>query len=208
MVTWAEEFLRQVWPPATDVLIHALDGDTVRRSLLTERNYEMTVWGEVSRSMPIHATREAVRLPGGYRLHAMDPHAIADRQRLADLLNAAFRRDSHGEAEFKTFAEHAPSYRSELHLFAVAADASFAAHAATNLDTCNHSAIIEPVCTHPDHEGRGLARALVGEAVRRAGLLGAATAEVYPGLDQSLNRFYEKLGLRVVESGHYWRAPR
>ncbi len=207
MLAWAESTLSATWPDGTQLVVHALDRDTTRRALLADRGYEVTAWGEVARSMPIVAGDVPIPLPIGYRLHAMDAGAIADRQRLADLLNAAFRRDVHGEAEFLTFADHAPCYRSELHLFAEAADGTFAAHAATNLDTHNAAAIIEPVCTHPDHVGRGLARALVAEAVRRAGTLGAVAAEVSTGLDPGLNRFYEKLGLARFETGHYWKAP-
>jgi hypothetical protein len=44
---------------------------------------------------------------------------------------------------------------------AEASDGSFAAHVGLTLDEVNGHGIVEPVCTGPDHQRRGLARALI-----------------------------------------------
>lgn len=50
-------------------------------------------------------------------------------------------------------------------------------------------AYMEPVCTVPAHRGKGIASALLSEALTRAKALGAAAAYVISDLP-----FYEKLG--------------
>lgn len=208
MVAWAEEAFPSQWPADVEMLVHALDSDRTRREMLVDRGYQRTQWGEVARSMPVRVSSHEVALPAPYRLHQMNAAEVDDRHRLAELLNAAFGRDTHGEAEFEAFATHAASFRDELHLFAVFEDGTFASHAAANLDLVNRVAIIEPVCTHPRHRGHGLAGRLINEALRRAARFGVTSAEVYPGLDPRLNRFYGRLGFVAIESGHYWRAAR
>lgn len=57
-------------------------------------------------------------------------------------------------------------------------------------------AYVEPVCTVPAHRGKGLAAALLTEALSRARALGAREAYVISDL-----LFYEKLGFEKVR--HY-----
>lgn len=206
MLEWIEEALPSTWPTDTALIVHALEPDSERQTLLQERGYHPTQWGEVSRSMGIGPSKQQ-DLPDPYRLDHLRGDSRQDRQHLADLLNAAFGRTGHGQAEFATFFQHTPDYRDDLHLVARSPDGSLAAHAATNLDPVNRVALIEPVCTHPEHRSRGLASSLIREAVRRAGELGATTAEVYPGLDAELNSFYAQLGLDEEVRGRYWQAP-
>ena len=69
-----------------------------------------------------------------------------------------------------------------------------------------HSSIlawyVEPVCTVPAHRGRGLAKALLYEAMKRARALGAKKAYVISEMD-----FYGKLGFRKeYHYRFYWRT--
>lgn len=62
-------------------------------------------------------------------------------------------------------------------------------------------AYIEPVCTVPAFPGKGIAKAVVYEALRRALMLGAR--RVYVISDQT---FYEKLGFEKMLQYHfYWK---
>ena len=93
-------------------------------------------------------------------MRATRPEELADCQQIADLLNAAFNRTFHNPWEYQNFARRAPSFRNELDLVAVAPDGTFAAYVGIPYDEANRLGIFEPVCTHPDHLRRGLARAL------------------------------------------------
>ena len=88
---------------------------------------------------------------------------------------------------------------------AEAADASFAAYVGAPFDEPNRRGILEPVCTHPSHQRRGLARSLVREALRRLGALGASEVTVGTGDSDAANRFYDSLGFTEMRSGWDWR---
>ena len=63
-------------------------------------------------------------------------------------------------------------------------------------------AYIEPVCTVPHHRGKGLAKAVVYEALNRAKSLGAKKVYVI-----SDTVFYEKLGFRKDRHfTFYWKG--
>ena len=61
-------------------------------------------------------------------------------------------------------------------------------------------AYVEPVCTVPAHRGKGLARALLSEALARAKTLGAERAYVISDL-----AFYEKLGFETDRHFTFYR---
>lgn len=58
-------------------------------------------------------------------------------------------------------------HRPELDLVAVAPDGRFAAYVGIPYDEFNQRGIFEPVCTHPDHRQKGLAKVLVQEGLHR-----------------------------------------
>lgn len=61
-------------------------------------------------------------------------------------------------------------------------------------------AYVEPVCTVPAHRGKGLASALLSEALTRAKILGAGEAYVISDLP-----FYEKLGFEKAQHFTFYR---
>jgi GNAT superfamily N-acetyltransferase len=209
MFAWAEEHLSA---PSGDSLqrclyVYAWEYDALRRRLLSERGYEkLDEYGVVRRlrfggwSLPPRPP-----LAEGYTLRTTNPDDLADCQRIADLLNAAFRRDFHNAAEYQNFTRLAPSFRNELDLVAVAPDGSFAAYVAMPYEEPNREGIFEPVCTHPDHRQKGLAKALMIEALHRVRALGAATATVETGDMAPANALYDSIGFSEVYYGYTWR---
>ena len=142
----------------------------------------------------------------GYRMRTTDPATIhRDAPRMAGLLNAAFGRTTHTAAEYERFATGSPSFRHDLNLIAQADDGAFAAHVGVTFDEVNRHGIIEPVCTHPDHGRRGLARALILEGLRRLRELGAVTASVDTGDMEPANALYRAIGFTESYRGHTWR---
>ena len=69
----------------------------------------------------------------------------------------------------------------------------------------NRTAIVEPVCTHPDHLRKGLARELMFDGFRRLKALGALDVTVGTAKREAANRFYESVGFPEVHKGYVWR---
>ncbi len=208
MIAWAETHLSVPTEDGGQRLdIYAHGYDTVRQQLLARRGYEKTDWYGVVRRLRFdeNMTIEQPNLAEGYTLRATIPDAEGDSQRLADLINAAFNRDFHVGAEHATFARLAPCFRQELDLVAVVPDGSFAAYVGIPYDEPNRHGLFEPVCTHPDHQRKGLARALMLEGLHRLKALGAQDVTVETGDMIPANRLYDSLGFTETVKGFVWR---
>ncbi|UCG26158.1 MAG: GNAT family N-acetyltransferase, partial [Chloroflexota bacterium] len=103
------------------------------------------------------------------------------------------------------FTRQAPSFQPDLDLVAIAPDGAFAAYVGIPYDRANQLGIFEPVCTHPDHRRKGLARALMQEGLLRLQALGAHYAMVDTGDMISANRLYDAIGFGEMHQGYYWR---
>ena len=74
--------------------------------------------------------------------------------------------------------QRAPLYRRDLDIVAMAADGSCAAFCTVWFDDVTRSGVFEPVGTAPDHQRRGLGKAVMSEGLRRLARLGATKAFV------------------------------
>jgi mycothiol synthase len=206
MIAWAEAHLTRSTEDSRQLELFVYEYDATRRRLLEQRGYEKTPHGGVirrlrfgSRPLPQPVIAE------GYTLRTTRPGDEGDFQRVADLLNAAFNRTFHNAGEYRTFTRLSPSFRHDLDLVAEAPDGSLAALVGMMYDETNHYGLFEPVCTHPDHRGKGLARALMFEGMRRVKALGAT--DVYVGTGDMLpaNALYESVGFTEAYRGYTWR---
>lgn len=199
VVAWAEKAAGD-----DGVLLTVWEGEEAKRRLAVTRGYRETDAREVTRLLRLDApTPTPPPFPEGYLLRTTADQP-GDRRAIADLLNAAFGRTIHTAAEVGTFTRLAPSFRRETDLVAEAPDGTLAAYAAVCWDDLNRHAIFEPVCTHPEHRQRGLAKALMLEGMRRAAALGAATIEVGTGDADPANALYASLPFTEVASGRVW----
>jgi ribosomal protein S18 acetylase RimI-like enzyme len=92
-----------------------------------------------------------------------------------------------------------PGFRPELTLVTVTPDGTYTAFCGVWLVPEHHLAYVEPVATDPDHRRRGHGRAVVLEALRRAGQAGAEVAWV--GSDQT---FYLAMGFQPRFDAPLW----
>jgi GNAT superfamily N-acetyltransferase len=208
MIAYAEEHMPPEVTPEGRRQVHfeVFEYDAPRKRILTERGYQKMPYGGVIRVLHLGKwTLPEVRLDPGYSMREIRPDDLEDTQRLADLLNASFRRTFHNRMEFYHFAKYAPSFRTDLHLVAVAPDGSFAAHAALTLDATNRQAIYEPVCTHPEHRRHGLAQTLMFELMHRAKALGAMHLSVETGDMEAANALYDSIGFSEVYKSYAWK---
>jgi ribosomal protein S18 acetylase RimI-like enzyme len=208
MLDWAEEFLAA---PADDkrlLRVYAQDYDIPRRELLSTRGYLEQAsggWVRIVRFGGEIPPDPLAPLPPGYELATTGAqHLAEDAARMAKLIGAAFGREGDYAPEYLTFMCSSPSFRHRLNLVAVAEDGSFASHVGVTYDHVNRFGIFEPVCTHPDHQRRGLARALTLEGMRRLRALGATSACVGSGDAAPANSLYRACGFHEEYRGHWW----
>ncbi len=207
IIAWAEENLSQrLESGKRQVQFYVYDYDALRQRLLADRGYDKQGSGGAVRRLRFgQQPLVGPTLAEGYRLRTTDPEDEADAQQIADLLNAAFERDFHNAAEYQSFARLAPSFHPDLDLVVVAPDGAFAAYAGIPYDRANRLGIFEPVCTHPDHQRKGLARALMQEGLLRLRALGAQYAMVDTGDMVPANQLYEAMGFSEIHRGAYWK---
>ncbi|MCB0036819.1 MAG: GNAT family N-acetyltransferase [Anaerolineales bacterium] len=207
MIAWAEGHLAepQADQKGQQLQFFVYEYDVHRQHLLAERGYEKMAYGGVIRHMRLgRQPLERPQLPNGYTLRATNPENEDDAQQIADLLNAAFNRTFHNAQEYQQFTRQATCFRAELDLVAVAADGRFAAYVGVPYDPVNKRGLFEPVCTHPDHRQKGLAKALMQEGLQRLRGLDAIDVVVETGDMVPANRLYTRMGFTEMYKGNYW----
>ncbi len=203
MLEWAESNLRMsIGGGATRLTTFVLAGDGARIRLLEARGYTRQPWELVQRWRSLTTPPPDLPWVDGYLIRSARAGDAGEAQRLADLINTAFGHSF--DAEVLLHFERSPSFVADLVMIAEAPDGTFAAHVGIVIDRRNDLAIVEPVCTHPDHRRRGLASACMAEGLRRAAALGATRATVSTGSDNPSNLVYGNLGFNEVERIEAW----
>jgi len=99
--------------------------------------------------------------------------------------------------------QRVPIYRRDLDIVAVADDGELAAFCTVWFDDITRTAVFEPVGTHPNHQKRGLGKAVMSEGLRRAQLLGATLATV-SSYSTGAHALYESMGFIDVDLLEPW----
>jgi mycothiol synthase len=207
MIAWAEAHLGAAAEEGGRALeIYTYEYDALKQRLLADLGYTKMDYGGMIRHLRIgQQPLPPPEVATGYTLRTTDPDDPADCQRIADLLNAAFGRTFHNAQEYRNFTRHAPCFRRDLDLVTVAPDGGFAAYIGIPYDEPNRYGIFEPVCTHPEHQRKGLARALMAEGLLRLRALGAVDVTVDTGDMAAANAFYTAMGFTEAYKGYSWR---
>jgi mycothiol synthase len=208
MISWAEANLasRNDEESGGWIASEVYEYDAPRLRILEKRGYQKLPSTWVFRRMRFgNRALPPVTIADGYHLRAIRAEDMQDCQRLADLLNASFGRTFHNAMEFHQFARLAPSYREDLHLVAEAPDGVFGAHVGVIYDETNRRGLYEPVCTHPDHRRKKLARSLMFAGLHRLKDLGACEVTVETGGEPAANALYDSIGFSEVYRAYVWR---
>ncbi len=207
MIVWAEKNLLKIEKSGKRSLnIFVFEYNSPRKLILEKRGYEKTESGGVLRRL--HFGNQSLpksELADGYTLDIVHGDNIDDCQKLADLINATFNRDFHTADEFQIFSKHAPSYCKDMDLVALAPDGSYAAYAGIPYNRDNLYGIFEPVCTHPDHQRKGLAKALMIEGLNRLKALGSKDVYVSTGDMIAANKLYDSIGFTESYKEYLWQ---
>lgn len=153
----------------------AHESDLLRQDVLRRRGYTRSGRAASQRRRWLDAPIPASPAPAGYTLRPLGDEAEHPaRSRLAWQALHPAEPDAHDQGgQWYRSLQHAPLYRHDLDLVAVAPAGELAAGCTLWLDDVTRSAAFAPLLVHPAHQRRGLARALLAEGMRRARDLGA-----------------------------------
>ncbi|MBR6038953.1 MAG: GNAT family N-acetyltransferase [Clostridia bacterium] len=184
----------------TGIAIAICDTNTAEIEAAKRAGFAPIDQTEMIMKIDLSTARDAA-LPEGFTLH--EPHPVEDAEKMQWLFWQGF---DHGEdrAEFEREESVMPRVRKhmrrELGIAAVDETGEYAAFCCLWYSEKTDYAYVEPVCTIPRHRGKGLAKALLCEAMHRARVLGAKTAYVISDMP-----FYEKLGFRKAYHYTFYR---
>jgi mycothiol synthase len=99
--------------------------------------------------------------------------------------------------------QQVPLYNRDLDIVAVAPDGELAAFCTVWVDEVTHTAVFEPVGTHPAHQKRGLGKAVMSEGLHRAQKLGATLATV-SSYSTGAHALYDSMGFTEVDLLEPW----
>jgi GNAT superfamily N-acetyltransferase len=147
---------------------------------LKDRGYVKGKWTEKQWRRDLGVPIPDVQLAEGYSIRC-----LGDESELPARSWASWRGFHPNESE-KNYAgwewyhdiQRCPLYRRDLDLLATAPDGTIAAISTFWFDDVTRTVYIEPVATVPEHQRKGLARAVITEGLRRVQQLGAVRAFV------------------------------
>ena len=180
--------------------------DNLHKDILTGRGYARSKFKaehmrrrSFSKPVPDFAT------PMGYTVRALgDESELPARSWLSWKV---FHPDEPDEKyqgwEWYLNVQRVPIYRRDLDIVAVAHDGELAAFCTVWFDDITRTAVFEPVGTHPDHQKRGLGKAVMNEGLRRAQKLGATLATVSSYSDGA-HALYESMGFTELDLLEPW----
>jgi len=187
MLSVAEEHLAGVGKSTGRpfLCVSAQDQDTLRTALLGRRGYARRAdWQSIERKRDLSRPIASVPLPSGYSLRAMGDDD-EDLERRSRASWRSFHPDEPNEKYegglWYRNIQHAPMYRRDLDLVIEAPSGEIAAFTTLWFDDVTRAIYFEPVGTAPEHQRRGLAKAVIAEGMRRAKEMGAVVATVGGG---------------------------
>lgn len=205
LVDWSLENLSQKTESSNWLEIWCNENDETKKQLLDAKGFKPTSEHQIKRNQSLTTPKPLPELPNGYVVRSVN-ESDEDYQKMAALLNAAFNRDFHSAEEYRNFATLAPSYKSELEIVVQAPNGDFAAHAGFTAHDVESFVVVEPVCTHPDHQNLGLARIAIAEGLNRCLEMGIKTAFIEAWYSNPVsNHVYQQMGFGKPISQYIWR---
>lgn len=160
--------------------VWAHESDALRQDLLARRGYTRCGQPEYQRRWEMNQPIPQVSVPLGYSILALGDESEYPARSWVSW--KAFHPDEPGEnfqgEDWYRNIQRAPLYRSDLDLAAVAANGQVAAVCTLWHDETTQTAAFEPVGTHPNHQHRGLGKAIMAEGLRRVRALGATLCTI------------------------------
>jgi len=145
------------------------------------------------------------KIPSGYSLRALgDESELPARSWLSwKVFHPNEPDDKYQGWEWYKNVQLIPLYRRDLDIVAVAEDGELAAFCTVWFDDVTRTAVFEPVGTHPQHQKRGLGKAVMSVGLRHAQRLGATLATV-SSYSTGAHALYESMGFTEIDLLEPW----
>jgi GNAT superfamily N-acetyltransferase len=189
-----------------ELLVWVNEKDELTKKLFIERGYARSKFkAEHMRSRSFTQPVPDTTPPNGYIVRALgDESELPARSWLSW---KAFHPDEPDEKyqgwEWYRNIQRVPLYRRDLDIVAVAPDGELVAFCTVWFDDVTRTAVFEPVGTHPNHQKRGLGKAVMSEGLRRAGKLGATLATV-SSYSEGAHALYHSMGFTGFDLLEPW----
>jgi ribosomal protein S18 acetylase RimI-like enzyme len=185
--------------------VFADQGDDLRQDILKHRRYTKSEYWQHHHRRPMSQTVPEPELPDGYRVRALGD--VTELPARSFLFWRAFHPDEPDDRyegwEWYLNIQRAPLYRRDLDLVAVSPKGELVSLCTIWFDDVTRSGSFEPVGTDPDHQRRGLGKAVVHEGLRRLDKLGAVIAFVGSGSVEA-SEFYTSIGFTELDKSEMW----
>ena len=179
----------------------AYDHDTERQTRLAQRGYQDLGAVEDVRIYDLDKPYPEPVLPSGFSIATLQENG--DHAGRIALENAIWQ--AHLDEAWFRGKSSAPHYAVDWDLVIVSPEGKQVAACLVWIDRANQMAEIDPLGTHPDYRGRGLARALVLDSFRRMRACGMCHAIIASESDNRIVRhLYESLRPIETYQGHRW----
>ncbi len=143
-----------------------------------------------------------IPVPVGYQRFSLADHC--DIREYHQCLYRGFNHlgeppDSESELKARTISISGPHVKRDLNIVVADEKGHYVSYCGMWYEPGTNYALVEPVCTVPEHRKKGCGKAAVLEAVRRCGLLGAKIAFVGSG-----QQFYFQIGFFPHTTDTVW----
>ena len=172
-----------------------LDTNKLEKKLIIEAGYEITDQAETIMSIDLSSSFDVPRING---ISFVNLNPVEDYDELSWLFWQGF---DHGDNREECQKENAKKTNNRVHYnpylsITVKCNDKYVGHVSLWYSDKTDYAYIEPVCVIPEYRGKGIAKAMIYEALNRVRNLGAKKAYVISDMP-----FYEKLGFKKEK--HY-----
>ena len=206
VIRWIEAHTATKKPDPTEELkIHiiSLEGDPEREAALRRRGFEMGPVYGILRVRDLEAPIPDAPLPEGFEIRPV--RGREDFEKLAANIRTVF---GHGEwftADTLEGIARGSFYIRDLDLVAEAPDGAIASFCTFRVDPVSRATELEPMGTHPDYRGLGLAKALIFEGMRLLKKYDPLNLYIDGAADNpGANRLYEATGFEKRGTYFYW----
>ncbi len=210
MLTIAEKHLAAVKSDGNrKLLVWTDEQDKLRHEILMRRDYakiDKPDWQEYQRRRPMFMPILDVPIAEGYTVRALGD--VEEHSARSWVSWKAFHpndpdKDYEG-SDWYFNIQSAPLYRRDLDIVAVTPNGEFASFCTVWFDDVTRTGAFEPVGTHPDHQRRGLGKAVMCEGLRRLKRLGATQANV-GSYETAAHALYASVGFTEYDISEPWQ---